>query len=269
MSAEAGKGATLGGAAREHADADASEQAQAMQLLCADIATEPDPSRRDELGRDGYRRVLGLVQRIEQANVGVRSALEAAADRTGAGQRGVHVVGVWEAARSLEMAVTVGTAVFGAFATGITELQPKLRPRAARALNTGHLRELVAQGVGARTAAKQFLSAVLLQVPPPSSVAAAGVVVQSAGVMGQGLFAMVGLAPGTVVGEYKGEVLDALALDARYSTRTDCDYVRHDHFASSCPRTVPFISTMVRAAHSTHIDVPVAMHICCLAGSFR
>ena len=228
MSSDAVAGASLGGAVREHADVDASEQVEAMQLLCANIATEPDSSRRDDLGRDGYRRVLGLVQRLQQANVGVRSALEAAADRSTGGQRGMQVVEVWQAARALEMAVTIGTAVFGAFANGITELEPKLRPRAARALNTAHLRELVAQSVGARAAAKQFLSAVLLQVPAPDSVAAARVAVKSAGVMGQGLFATVGLAPGTIVGEYRGEVLDALALDARYPARTDCDYVRCD-----------------------------------------
>ena len=268
MSADAGAGATLGGATREHADIDASEQVQAMQLLCADIATEPDPSRRDDLGRHGYRSVLGLVQRIEQANACVRSALEAAADRNGVGQRGMHVVGVWEAARSLEMAVTVGTAVFGAFAAGITELQPKLRPRAARALNTAHLRELVAQGVGARTAAKQFLSTVLLQIPTSSSVAAAGVAVQSAGVMGQGLFATVGLAPGTVVGEYKGEVLDASGVDARYPGRTECDYVRRHYFCLFLRWTVPFIFTMVGRVHSTNIDVSFSIHLPS-GGSFR
>jgi hypothetical protein len=238
MSAGAGAAASLGGAVREHADIDATKQVQAIQLLCAEIATEPDSSRRDDLGRDGYRRVLGLVQQLEQANTGVRSSLEAAADRSAAAQRGVQVVGVWLAARTLEMAVTIGTAVFGAFATGIAELESKLRPRAARALNTAHLRELVARSVGARTAAKQFLSTVLLQIPAPVSVATAGVAVQSAGAMGQGLFATTGLPPGTVVGEYRGEVLDAVAFDARYPARTDCDYVRMIIEACFCRVTV-------------------------------
>ena len=240
MSADGGTaGASFGGAAKEHADADADEQVQAMNLLCATIAVEADLSRRDDLGRDGYRRVLGLVQRIEQANVGVRSALQAAGDRSAAGQHGTQVVGVWEAARNLEMAVTVGTAVFTAFTNGITKLGPDLRPRAARALNTHHLRELVAQGIRARAAAKQFLSAVLLQTPAPLSAAAIGVAVQPAGTMGQGLFATADLAPGTVVGEYRGEVLDALALHARYPARAECDYVRCDHpslWLPSCSR---------------------------------
>jgi hypothetical protein len=243
MSADAGIArGSIGGAVKEHADADAGEEVQTIELLCATIAVEADPSRRDDLGRDGYRRVLGLVQRIEQANAGVRSALQAAADRSAAGQHSTQVVGVWEAARNLETAVTVGTAVFTAFTNGITELGPELRPRAARALNTHHLRELVAQGIGARAAAKQFLSAVLLQTAAPVSAAATGVAVQNAGAMGQGLFAAVDLAPGTVVGEYRGEPLDALALHARYPARTDCDYVRCDHLSlwplSYTPQTV-------------------------------
>ena len=93
MSADAGIArGSIGGAVKEHADADAGEEVQTIELLCATIAVEADPSRRDDLGRDGYRRVLGLVQRIEQANAGVRSALQAAADRSAAGQHSTHVV---------------------------------------------------------------------------------------------------------------------------------------------------------------------------------
>jgi hypothetical protein len=227
-------GSSLGGAVSEHADADASTQVQAVNVLCAAIAVEADASRREELGREGYRRVLELVQGLEQANLGVRSAFEAAADRSataatagnGGGQRGAQVIGVWEAARRLEAAVTVGTAVFGAFTTGMTELGSELRPRVSRALNTQHLRELVSQGIASRTAAKKFLSAVLLQAPAPAMPSF--LAVRGAGVMGQGLFATAALEPGTIVGEYKGEVLDAAALDARYPGHTDCDYVRAD-----------------------------------------
>ena len=226
-------GSSLGGAVSEHADADASTQAQAVNVLCAAIAVVGDASRREELGREGYRRVLELVQGLEQANLGVRSAFEAAADRSataatagnGGGQRGAQVIGVWEAARRLEAAVTVGTAVFGAFTTGMTELGSELRPRVSRALNTQHLRELVSQGIASRTAAKKFLSAVLLQGPASAMPFLA---VRGAGVMGQGLFATAALEPGTIVGEYKGEVLDAAALAARYPGHTDCDYVRAD-----------------------------------------
>ena len=231
-------GSSLGGAVSEHADADASTQAQAVNVLCAAIAVVGDASRREELGREGYRRVLELVQGLEQANLGVRSAFEAAADRSataatagnGGGQRGAQVIGVWEAARRLEAAVTVGTAVFGAFTTGMTELGSELRPRVSRALNTQHLRELVSQGIASRTAAKKFLSAVLLQAPASAMPFLA---VRGAGVMGQGLFATAALEPGTIVGEYKGEVLDAAALDARYPGHTDCDYVRADLTLSS------------------------------------
>ena len=226
-------GSSLGGAVSEHADTDASTQAQAVNVLCAAIAVVGDASRREELGREGYRRVLELVQGLEQANLGVRSAFEAAADRSataatagnGGGQRGAQVIGVWEAARRLEAAVTVGTAVFGAFTTGMTELGSELRPRVSRALNTQHLRELVSQGIASRTAAKKFLSAVLLQAPASAMPFLA---VRGAGVMGQGLFATAALEPGTIVGEYKGEVLDVAALDARYPGHTDCDYVRAD-----------------------------------------
>ena len=237
MNADGGAEACLGGAVSEHADADAKEQVQAIHLLCAAIAVEVESARRDDLGRDGLRRVFGLVQQLDQANLGVRSALEAAADRAAAKQSGELVVGVWDAARNLETAVTVGTAVFTAFTTGISDLASQLRPQAARALNTQHLRELVAQGVAARTAAKTFLAAMLLQTPAPTTAAAAGLAVRSAGAMGQGLFAIVDLAPGTIIGEYKGEVLDAAELGARYPARTDSDYVRFDHSSSSlCAR---------------------------------
>lgn len=235
---DAGAGqASLGAAVSEHAKADAGEQVQALELLCAAIAVEPDPSRRDHLGREGLRYVLELVQRLEKANLDVRSSLETAADRRAAVQRGPQVVGVWEATRNLETAVTVGTAVFSAFASGITELGPELRPRAARALNTQHLRELVAHGVAARVAAKQFLSAVLLQNVAPVSAAAVGVAVKSAGVMGQGLFATVDLVAGTVVGEYKGEVMDVAAFESRYPDRSDCDYVSHMYIVASLHST--------------------------------
>ena len=160
MSADgvAAAGGSLAGAVGEHASSDASSQSEAVTLLCASITVEKDAARREELGREAYRRVLGLAQSLEQAVAGIRSAFEAAADRgrqqaasaaAAAGSAsasavvgGAQVIGVWEAARDLEEAVTVGTAVFNAFVSGMSELGDR-RPKVARVLNTQHLRELV------------------------------------------------------------------------------------------------------------------------------
>lgn len=224
-------GGSLAGAVSEHASSDASSQADACALLCASIMVEKAAAKREELGREGYRQVLGLAQSLEQAVTSIRSAFEAASDRgrqraaagsssgTGAVQAigGGEVIAVWEAAKDLEEAITIGATVFNAFVSGINALGPKVRPKVARVLNTQHLRELVSQGIATRTAAKQFLTAVLLETAAaPATAEATGLVISDTDSMGRGLFASAVVDPGCVVGEYRGHVLDAAGLAAKY-----------------------------------------------------
>ena len=208
------------GAASEHAAAEGEAQAEAMAALCAALGAEADAARREELGREGFKRVLTATQSTAAATAAVRAAFEAAADRSATGGRGAQVVAVWEVTKRLEGAITSSTALFSAFARGVGELGER-RPKAAQALNTDHLRKVVLEAVGARRAAKEFLVAVLLGTPAPPTAEAASLAVRPAGAMGQGIFATAPLPCGQVVGEYRGEPLDALGMARRYPGSVD------------------------------------------------
>ena len=98
--------------------------------------------------------------------------------------------------------------------------------RIRKAFNTGHLRGLILGGVQLRTAAKDFLEAVLIH-SNDLAISAEDVYVADAGDMGQGLFAAREISPGRKIGEYMGERLHREELLAKYGLETsECaDYV--------------------------------------------
>jgi hypothetical protein len=98
--------------------------------------------------------------------------------------------------------------------------------RIRKAFNTGHLRGLILGGVQLRTAAKDFLEAVLVN-SNDLAISAEDVYVADAGDMGQGLFAAREISPGRKIGEYMGERLDREELLAKYGLEaSECaDYV--------------------------------------------
>ena len=75
-----------------------------------------------------------------------------------------------------------------------------------QAFNGDHLRGLILGGVQLRTAAKDFLEAVLLH-SDDLAIGADDVCVADAGDMGQGLFAARDLSPGRKIGEYMAGIL--------------------------------------------------------------
>jgi HSP20 family molecular chaperone IbpA len=105
---------------------------------------------------------------------------------------------------------------------GTTEDDARIR----KAFNTEHLRGLILGGVQLRTAAKDFLEAVLIH-SNDLAISTEDVYVAEAGDMGQGLFAAQEISPGRKIGEYMGERLDRENLMAKYGLEaSECaDYV--------------------------------------------
>ena len=65
----------------------------------------------------------------------------------------------------------------------------------------------------------------LLSAPAPATAEAAGLAIMDADDMGRGLFASGVIEPGCVVGEYRGEALDAAGLATKYPGSEGSDYL--------------------------------------------
>lgn len=186
--------------------------------------------------------VLSHARELQEATAAGESALFDA----GLPEVLPQIVPVYDAARRVEGAVTVGTAVFSSF----------VRRGAADAALSSKLRRLVLRAVAIRTATKELLAQKLLRSPAPESAAALGLKVRAAEGMGRGLFATRALEEGVVIGQYTGDVLDVTDFVTRYP---DGGKERGDYVVRVSPEWWIDAACEARSNHTrfiNHADAP-------------